>query len=243
MATNRDSWAYNFSQDTLMQSMQKCIDAYNADLERFNQEFREGFKTRTAGIASAHLYKYLNDKQITTDPTQISWTERLKNNLIKNEVFPMLTKSFSNWQVIVHSISSGFIGTKLGKPLQTFISIMRVERCTQALNTKRECWQTQKQRAIMMELKWCEKIPQSLTTKISQLQIFLSRLSYQVNGKSAIDWVIERYQITQNKDSLIKNNPNDYSGGKYVFEFICKIIKLSEKSVDLIEEIGEKEFE
>ncbi|EKE86186.1 eco57I restriction-modification methylase family protein [Helicobacter pylori R32b] len=30
---------------------------------------------------------------------------------------------------------------------------------------------------------------------------------YVVNGKSAIDWVIERYQKTMDKDSLIENNP------------------------------------
>ncbi|BAM96591.1 hypothetical protein HPOK113_0683 [Helicobacter pylori OK113] len=66
---------------------------------------------------------------------------------------------------------------------------------------------------------------------------------YVVNGKSAIDWVIERYQKTRDKDSLIENNPNDYKGGKYVFELLCRIIKLSEKSVDLIEKISEKRFE
>ncbi|GAA7857836.1 DEAD/DEAH box helicase family protein [Helicobacter pylori] len=66
---------------------------------------------------------------------------------------------------------------------------------------------------------------------------------YVVNGKSAIDWVIERYKKTTNKDSLIENNPNDYAGGKYVFELLCRVIKLSEKSVDLIEKISEKRFE
>ncbi len=66
---------------------------------------------------------------------------------------------------------------------------------------------------------------------------------YVVNGKSAIDWVIERYKKTTNEDSLIKNNPNDYAGGKYVFELLCRVIKLSEKSVDLIEKISEKRFE
>ncbi|WP_154569531.1 DEAD/DEAH box helicase [Helicobacter pylori] len=65
---------------------------------------------------------------------------------------------------------------------------------------------------------------------------------YVVNGKSAIDWVIERYQKTTD-DSKIKNNPNDYKGGKYVFELLCRVIKLSEKSVDLIEKISEKRFE
>ncbi|AEN15292.1 hypothetical protein HPPN120_03365 [Helicobacter pylori Puno120] len=66
---------------------------------------------------------------------------------------------------------------------------------------------------------------------------------YVVNGKSAIDWVIERYKKTKDKDSLIENNPNDYAGGKYVFELLCRVIKLSEKSVDLIEKISEKRFE
>ncbi|GAA8899287.1 DEAD/DEAH box helicase [Helicobacter pylori] len=66
---------------------------------------------------------------------------------------------------------------------------------------------------------------------------------YVVNGKSAIDWVIERYQKTTDKDSLIENNPNDYAGGKYVFELLCRVIKLSEKSVDLIEKISIKRFE
>ncbi|GHS14252.1 hypothetical protein JP0116_10280 [Helicobacter pylori] len=66
---------------------------------------------------------------------------------------------------------------------------------------------------------------------------------YVVNGKSAIDWVIERYKKTTDKDSKIKNNPNDYAGGKYVFELLCRVIKLSIKSVDLIEKISEKRFE
>lgn len=66
---------------------------------------------------------------------------------------------------------------------------------------------------------------------------------YVVNGKSAIDWVIERYQKTMDKESLIENNPNDYAGGQYVFELLCRVIKLSVKSVDLIEKISMKRFE
>ncbi|GAA7832888.1 hypothetical protein HpMS158_08710 [Helicobacter pylori] len=66
---------------------------------------------------------------------------------------------------------------------------------------------------------------------------------YVVNGKSAIDWVIERYQKTMDKDSLIENNPNDYAGSQYVLELLCRVIKLSVKSVDLIEKISMKRFE
>ncbi|MFP6113385.1 type ISP restriction/modification enzyme [Helicobacter pylori] len=75
-------------------------------------------------------------------------------------------------------------------------------------------------------------------TKIPQ-----KAFDYVVNGKSAIDWVIERYQKTTDKEILIENNPNDYAGGQYVFKLLCRVIKLSEKSVDLIEKISEKRFE
>ncbi|GAA7628792.1 DEAD/DEAH box helicase family protein [Helicobacter pylori] len=75
-------------------------------------------------------------------------------------------------------------------------------------------------------------------TKIPQ-----KAFEYVVNGKSAIDWVIECYQRLTDKNSLIENNPNDYKDGKYVFELLCRVITLSVKSVDLIEKISEKRFE
>lgn len=78
---------------------------------------------------------------------------------------------------------------------------------------------------------------------ITITQIPKKAFDYVVNGKSAIDWVIERYSITTDKDSLIENNPNHYAGGKYIFELLCRVITLSVKSVDLIEKISEKRFE
>ncbi|GHS45513.1 hypothetical protein JP0125_11600 [Helicobacter pylori] len=85
VTSSRDPWVYNFSPDSLMQNVQKCIDTYNADLKRFNTHFREAFKQRTKGVKSDQLYKQLNDKEITTDKTKIAWTDGLKNNLIKNK--------------------------------------------------------------------------------------------------------------------------------------------------------------
>lgn len=78
---------------------------------------------------------------------------------------------------------------------------------------------------------------------ITITQIPKKAFDYVINGKSAIDWVIERYQKTMDKDSLIENNPNHYAGGKYIFELLCRVITLSVKSVDLIEKISMKRFE
>ncbi len=83
-----DPWVYNFSPNILTQSVQKCIDAYNADLKRFNEVFREAFKQRTKGVKSGDLYKQLNDKEITTDKTKIAWTCSLKKGFIKNKNLP-----------------------------------------------------------------------------------------------------------------------------------------------------------
>ncbi len=65
VVSGRDPWVYNFSPNILTQSVQKCIETYNADLKRFNAVFREAFKQRTKGVKSAELYKHLNDKEIT----------------------------------------------------------------------------------------------------------------------------------------------------------------------------------
>ncbi len=91
VVSGRDPWVYNSSPKILTQSVQKCIDTYNADLKRFNAYFREAFKQRTAkdkGIKSADRYKHLNDKEITTDQTKIAWTRSLKQGFIKNTNLP-----------------------------------------------------------------------------------------------------------------------------------------------------------
>ncbi|WRF07685.1 hypothetical protein KVE11_03025 [Helicobacter pylori] len=88
VSSGRDPWVYNFSPNILTQSVQKCIDAYNADLKRFNARFREAFKQRAKSVKSGDLYKQLNDKEITTDKTKIAWTRGLKQEFIKNKNLP-----------------------------------------------------------------------------------------------------------------------------------------------------------
>ncbi len=85
VVTNRDPWVYNSSPKILTQSVQNCIDTYNADLKRFNERFREAFKQRTKGVKAADLYKHLNDQEITTDKTKIAWVQNLKTQLIKGK--------------------------------------------------------------------------------------------------------------------------------------------------------------
>ncbi|WP_190990032.1 type ISP restriction/modification enzyme [Pseudarthrobacter sulfonivorans] len=54
---------------------------------------------------------------------------------------------------------------------------------------------------------------------------------YQVNGKSAIEWIIDRYQVTTHKDSQITNDPNDYclevADPRYIIDLIKRIVTVS----------------
>ena len=48
---------------------------------------------------------------------------------------------------------------------------------------------------------------------------------YVVNGKSAIGWIMDRYQMDKDKDSGILNNPNDWSKEQGDPEYILKLLK------------------
>ncbi len=360
----------NFSQETLKQSVQNCIDTYNADLKRFNEVFREAFKQRTAkdkGVKPADRYKHL-DREITTDKTKIAWTRSLKKGFIKNENLPEsgmerirlalyrpFNKQWLYWDknlneeqhqlpkifpdksarnVVINTTKGKFssligdaipdchfIGDANAYPLYYYDDLGNRSYAISgyALNLFRRHYKdnaiTEEEifyyiYAILHHKGYLEKYKNSLAKEAPRIalsedfkelsvlgkelaelhlnyesgemhksvkyttlmnaeiegyydvtkmikkgdsilynhNITITKIpqkafNYVVNGKSAIDWVIERYSITTDKDSLIENNPNDYAGGQYVFELLCRVIKLSEKSVDLIEKISEKRFE
>ncbi|GAA7713937.1 DEAD/DEAH box helicase family protein [Helicobacter pylori] len=370
VVSGRDPWVYNFSPNALKQSVQNCIETYNADLKCFNEVFREAFKQRTKDIKKAELYKHLSDQEITTDKTKIAWVQNLKTQLIKGKklddfsqekisvslyrpfnkqyfyyerelawsfcsmkkIFPdkdaqnvVINTTIRNFSTLISDAipDTHFIGDTQAYPLYYYDDLGNRYNAISgyALNLFRRHY---KDNAIVEEeifyyiyaifhhKGYLEKYKNSLAKEAPRIALSedfkeLSMLGkelaelhlnyengemhtsvkhnllenagmegyydvvqmkkdkkgdrihynnhiaitkipkkafdYVVNGKSAIDWVIERYSITKDKDSLIENNPNDYAGGQYVFELLCRVIKLSEKSVDLIEKISEKRFE
>lgn len=374
VVSGRDPWMYNFSPNALKQSVQKCIETYNADLKRFNERYREAFKQRTEGVKKADRYKHLNDQEITTDKTKIAWTCSLKQGFIKNENLPessmervrlalyrpfnkqwlywdktwnerqcQLPKIFpdksarnvvintgcgngKDFSALVSDFISdlGLISSNQAYPLYYYDNLGNRYNAISgyALNLFRRHYKdnaiTEEEifyyiYAIFHHKGYLEKYKNSLAKEAPRIALSedfkeLSTLGkelaelhlnyesgemhtsveynllenaevegyydvikmkkdrkgdsiiynhyititkipkkafdYVVNGKSAIDWVIERYQkTTDDKGSLIENNPNHYAGGKYIFELLCRVIKLSEKSVDLIEKISKKRFE
>jgi predicted helicase len=70
---------------------------------------------------------------------------------------------------------------------------------------------------------------------------------YVVNGKSAIEWIMERYQVTVHKDSSIKNDPNDWAlehnNPSYIFDLLLSIINVSVQTVGIVEGLPRVRFE
>ena len=70
---------------------------------------------------------------------------------------------------------------------------------------------------------------------------------YIVNGKSAIKWVMERYQVTTHKESGIRNNPNDWAtevgNPRYILDLLLSVINVSVKTVEIVKGLPKVEFE
>lgn len=67
---------------------------------------------------------------------------------------------------------------------------------------------------------------------------------YVVNGRSAIEWIIDQYQVKTDKKSRITDDPNDYSEDeKYIFNLLLKIINVSVQTVDLINSLPKLEID
>ena len=74
--------------------------------------------------------------------------------------------------------------------------------------------------------------------KIRIFNIPLRAYDWQVNGKSPIEWIMERYAVTVNRDSQIRNDPNDWcrehGQPRYILDLIGRIVNVSIQTLDLM---------
>ena len=70
---------------------------------------------------------------------------------------------------------------------------------------------------------------------------------YVVNGKSAIEWIMERYAVTSDKKSEITNNPNDWSREhqkpRYILDLLLSVINVSVQTVDSVNSLPEVDWD
>lgn len=69
---------------------------------------------------------------------------------------------------------------------------------------------------------------------------------YVVNGKSAIEWIMERYVITTDKASGIVNDPNDWAlehnDPKYIFNLVLRVITVSLETMKIVSNLPKLKF-
>jgi len=84
-------------------------------------------------------------------------------------------------------------------------------------------------------------------SKITIENIPSEAYEYVVNGKSAIDWIMERYQKTTHKESQIKNDPNDWAvevgNPRYILDLLLSIINVSVQTVEIVNKLPKVKFE
>jgi predicted helicase len=82
--------------------------------------------------------------------------------------------------------------------------------------------------------------------KISITNIPAKAYEYVVNGKSAIEWIMERYAVTTHKESQITNNPNDWAeevgNPRYILDLLLSIINVSVQTVDIVNGLPKVDF-
>lgn len=72
-------------------------------------------------------------------------------------------------------------------------------------------------------------------------KIPLEAYEYVVNGKPAIEWVMERYQFTRDKDSGIQNDPNDWckkhKQPRYIIDLVARVVRVSMETMKIVKQL------
>jgi predicted helicase len=88
-------------------------------------------------------------------------------------------------------------------------------------------------------------------SKITLSNIPLKAYEYVVNGKSAIDWIMERYRVTtdlnaKGEGSGITNDPNDWAkevgNPRYILDLLLSVINVSVQTMDIVNSLPKVEF-
>ncbi len=61
---------------------------------------------------------------------------------------------------------------------------------------------------------------------------------YEVNGRTALEWILDRYQVKIDAASGIRNDPNDWSADpRYIVDLVARIVRVSVDSAAIIDEL------
>ena len=62
---------------------------------------------------------------------------------------------------------------------------------------------------------------------------------YRLGNRSALDWVIDQYQVSEDKRSGIVSDPNNLDDEEYIVRLVGKVITVSVETVRLVNELAQ----
>lgn len=69
---------------------------------------------------------------------------------------------------------------------------------------------------------------------------------YEVNGKTPMGWIMDRYRVTKDKKTGILNDPNDWcqehGNPRYILDLLLSVITMAVKTMDLIHQLPQINF-
>jgi predicted helicase len=69
---------------------------------------------------------------------------------------------------------------------------------------------------------------------------------YVINGRSAVEWIMDRYQVKVDKDSGIKNDPNDWAREheqpRYILDLLLRVVTVSLETMKIVNSLPRLEF-
>ena len=59
-------------------------------------------------------------------------------------------------------------------------------------------------------------------------------LEYRLGNRSALDWVIDQYRVTEDKRSGVRSDPNRPDAERYIVELVGKVVRVSMETVAIV---------
>ena len=108
-------------------------------------------------------------------------------------------------------------------------------------------YRVEKMRFGKIDSKTADKSVIHYNSAITISNIPLEAYEYVVNGKSAIEWIMERYAVTTDIKSGITNDPNDWAkehgDEKYIYNLLLRVINVSIQTVEIVKSLPKLKFE
>jgi predicted helicase len=79
------------------------------------------------------------------------------------------------------------------------------------------------------------KVNDSLTLATIPPEVF----DYRLGNRSALDWVIDQYQISTDKRSGITSEPNNPDDEEYIVRLVGQIVRVSVETVKIVNSLPE----